>query len=195
MTHITNIGAGIFSKVLFETVKFAGTSFDTTAATYAADFATGVEPVAGMTTAANSFTEIPDMREAPSFGVPPSLVNVPIFGSKTSRQVQGQADPTNIEISINYVPAKWVKTALGQFVGSGDNYLFAVVLANAPPGGGALSDYPIASTGVGRVDNSITYFLGEIAAIQFTPNLTDSNQATVTIALKSDFSELKTIDA
>ena len=191
MAHINNIGAGLFSKVLFETTAFSGTF--SAATDYKANFATAIEPSGAITAADNSFTEIADMREAPSFGVPPSLVNVPNFGSKTSRQVQGQADPTNIEVSINYVPSKWTNGGLGKFVGSGANYLFAVVLANAQPGGGALTDYVISAGSLGRVQNSITYFVGEIAAIQFTPNLTDSNQGTVTIALKSDFSQLMTV--
>ena len=190
MAHITNIGAGIFSKVLFEVSEFTAT-FTTAATNYENNFNLA-EPVSeAIPTSDNSFTEIPEMREAPSFGVPPSLVNVPNFGSKTSQQVQGQADPTNIEISINYAPIQWTQARLGQFVGDDKNHLFAVVLANAQPGGGELSDYQLTSA-LG-VPNSITYFVGQIAAVQFQPNLTDSNQATVTIALRSDFSELKTV--
>ena len=196
MAHINSIGAGIYSRVLFETSAWEATF--SVSADQKAHFATALVPPekaadSDITPADNSFTEVADMREAPSFGTPPSLVNVPNFGSKTSRQVQGQADPTNLEISINYIPQKWTNGGLGQFIGDGKDHLFAAILANAIPGGGGLADYAISSGGVGRVQNSITYFVGELAAIQFTPNLTDSNQGTVTIALKSDFSQLMTV--
>ena len=154
-----------------------------------------------------NFTYIPNMREAPSFGVPPSLVNVPEFGSKTSRQVQGQADPTNIEVSINYVPELWSDDRLGGVVGDANSYLMAIVLANAEPAGYALSGTgtngatvaadtgtkPIVGWSSGSltndIGNSIVFFVGEMSSLQFTPNLTDANQATVTVALKSSFSD------
>ena len=161
-----------------------------------------------------NFTSIPNMREAPSFGVPPSLVNVPEFGSKTSKQVQGQADPTNIEVSINYVPELWSNDRLGGVVGDSNSYLMAVVLANAEPAGYALSGtgtngattatdtddtligWVTTSGGsvTNDIQNSIVFFVGEMSSLQFTPNLSDANQATITVALKSSFSEPYTFD-
>ena len=165
--------------------------------------------IANRATQWGNFTYIPNMREAPSFGVPPSLVNVPEFGSKTSKQVQGQADPTNIEISINYIPELWSDDRLGGVVGDANSYLMAIVLANAEPGGYALSGS--GTNGATRAqdrtntlvgwdgtnplpapDNSIVFFVGEMSSLQFTPNLTDANQATITVALKSSFSDLFT---
>ena len=163
-----------------------------------------------------NFTYIPNMREAPSFGVPPSLVNVPEFGSKTSKQVQGQADPTNIEVSINYVAELWSNDRLGGVVGDTNSYLMAIVLANAEPAGYGLSGSgtngatvdgdtgttpatkPIigwsSSAVTNNIENSIVFFVGEMSSLQFTPNLTDANQATITVALKSSFSDPYTFD-
>ena len=153
------------------------------------------------------YTYIPNMREAPEFGVPPSLVNVPEFGSLTSKQVQGQADPTNIEVAINYVPAYWTDDKLSGMI-DGKSRLMAIVLANAEPAGYALAGRgtngatvaspaadatPIvgwASSAVANnVQNSIVFFVGEFSALQFQPNLADANQATLTVALKSSFSD------
>ena len=98
--HINSIGAGIYTRLLFETGTVTAESF-VEATDYRSRFATWASPGSDITAAANTFSAVPDMREAPSFGVPPSLVNVPGFGSATSKQVQGQADPTNIEVAIN----------------------------------------------------------------------------------------------
>ena len=193
MAHINSIGAGIYSRVLVAVSEFAGT-FDADT-DYKGNFASLAanrnDPDNAITVAANAFLPIPEMREAPSFGVPPSLVNVPNFGSATSKQVQGQADPTNIELAINYVPRQWIKNELGAFVNDGKDHLMAVVLMNSAP---ETSDFVLTSASIGSgVQNSIVYFVGSLAAIQFQPNLADSNQGTVTIALKSEFGELHTV--
>ena len=201
MAHIVSIGAGIYSRLLVETVPtrsdanprtgsgLANTEAFSRTADYKGGFVTADSPGGTVAKAAGGFTWIPNMREAPSFGVPPSLVNVPNFGSATSKQVQGQADPTNIELAINYVPQEWVRDRLGQFVNDGEDHLMAIVLLNsAPP-----ADFVLTSASVGNVPNSFVYFVGSIAAIQFTPNLADSNQGTVTIALKSEFSDPQTL--
>ena len=43
------------------------------------------------------------------------------------------------------------------------------------------------AAGLGTVENSQWFFLGKLEAQQVTPNLTDSNTATVTITLQSRF--------
>ena len=258
MTHISSIGAGIFSRLLVN-VHPIGTQLSNNDGTFGhadiKDYPVSVSSRTGQLTSANatlgeyftrlqepgsaidvdgsdvkprtargvvqsansnagrwgSYTYIPNMREAPSFGVPPSLVNVPEFGSTNSKQVQGQADPTNIELAINYVPSYWTGDSLGGLQ-DGKDRLMAIVLANADPEG----DYGLAglaalgattatdtdtivgwtASGGGAVQhniqNSIVFFVGELSALQFTPNLADANQATLTIALKSSFSETRT---
>ena len=141
MAHISSIGAGVFSDL---SVAAPSTEL-TTAAIAALDeasefqalFATEVPSVGG-TVGPNTFVRVRNVREFPSMGTPPNVVNVPVFGSKTSQQIQGQADAPSMEITLNYVPAEWADDTgniLGKMVGDGKQHIFRFTLLNAEPTG------------------------------------------------------------
>ena len=193
MAHINSIGAGMFSdlSVAFPTSDFSSAAIAAldTAAEFQAIFATEIDTVGG-TKAANTFVRIKDVREFPAMGTPPNIVSVPTYGSKTTRQIQGQADAPQMEININYVPANWAKEAgnlLGNAVGDGIQRIFRFTLMNAQPTASGATQYASTVGGIGTVQNSQYYWAGKIEALLVNPQLTDANTATVTITVQSDF--------
>lgn len=194
MSHITAIGAGIFSDM-----SIACPATDLTPAAIAALdtdiefqalFANAIESIGG-TKAAGTFVRIKNVRSFPAMGVPPNVVNVPGFGSKTSQQIQGQSDAPSMEITMNYVPAEWAKTAgniLGNMVGDGKQYCFRFTLLNDEPTGlTTATKYASTAGGVGTVGNSQYYWIGKLDALLVNPQLTDANTATLTITIQSAF--------
>ena len=203
MPHINSIGAGMFSDLSmalpatpFTSAVFTevtpgelhlelGDHFDTKrASTYASANATG------------DFVRIENVREFPSMGTPPNIVNVPVYGQATSQQIQGQADAPSIELTLNYVATDWASgTKLGDAVGDGNQYLFRFALLNSEPASYTTIRADVAagdgiggSTGDGTAtNNSVYYWLGKVEALSVSPQLTDSNTATVTISIQSDF--------
>jgi len=174
MAHISSIGAGVFSAM----------AVNTTAITDLSTVDTLSELVAKFTTNAD-FTEIKNVREFPQIGTPANIVNVPVYGQKQSSQVQGQADAPTLELTINYVPSEWTPTtALGALVGDGKVYAFQFSLLNAKPAG---LNTTAGTSGVGSVDNSNFYWVGKVEALLVSPNLTDANQATLTLSIIGDF--------
>jgi len=183
MSHISSIGAGLFSDLSVCRETYSGTvPADATAwqALFAAELANG----AAVTAAVGEFTRIKNVREYPAMGTPPNVVNVPVYGSKTSQQIQGQADSPSMEITMNYVGTDWQKTAnyLGNLVGDGKQYAFRFSLLNAEPPG-----YASAAAGLGQVENSQYFWIGKLEALVVNPQLTDANTATVTITVQSAF--------
>jgi hypothetical protein len=189
MAHITSIGAGMFSDMAVAVPQTQMTSAQLsaldTATEFQALFADEIQSVGG-TKATGTFTRIKNVREFPSMGTPPNIVNVPVYGSKTSQQIQGQADAPSIELTVNYVPADWAAgSILGDAVGDGKQYVFRFVLMNAEPI--AYSSEATATQGIGSVANSQYYWVGKIEALQVNPQLTDANTATVTVSIQSEF--------
>lgn len=190
MAHIASIGAGMFSDMAVATpaTDFTQSTLSAldTAAEFQALFATEIQTNGG-TKAAGSFVRMKNVREFPSMGTPPNIVNVPVYGSKTSQQIQGQSDAPSIELTINYVPADWASgTILGNMVGDGKQYVFRFALLNAQP----LSYASVSGTpasGIGSVQNSQYYWVGKVEALQVNPQLTDANTATITISIQSQF--------
>jgi hypothetical protein len=185
MTHITSIGAGLYSdlSVCRETVASLPADESAWKALFADELANG----AAVTAATGEYTRIKNVREFPSMGTPPNIVNVPVYGSKTSQQIQGQADAPTMEITVNYVGTDWQDAAnwLGSMVGDGKQYAFRFSLLNSEP-----ANYDsTASTGMGTggVENSQYFWLGKLEAIQINPQLTDANTATITISVQSEF--------
>jgi len=87
-----------------------------------------------------------------------------------------------MEITLNYVPTQWASgTPLGDLVGSGEQCVFRFALLNSAPSGG----YASSAGGLGTTQNTYWYFLGKIDSLLVTPNLADSNQATIAITLQS----------
>lgn len=187
MTHIDSIGAGIYSDLAFSVDStFSPSSIPSTASGWAAFFGSLVTYNSAVVTA-GSFKRITDIREFPQMGTPPNIVNVPSYGSKTSKQVQGQADAPTFEVTLNFIPEYWQQTAsyLGAYVGNGTMYPFRFALLNAVP-----ANYLSTATtgmGTGGVKNTVYYWAGKLEALQINPQLTDANQATLTISIQSDF--------
>jgi hypothetical protein len=187
MAHLTSIGAGMFSDMSVASPATDLTAAQITAmnteALFVAAFATEITAVGG-TEAAGTFIRIQNVREFPSLGIPANIVNVPRFGARTSSQVQGQADAPSIELTLNYVAADWAKGAtqlLGSMVGDGVVRAFRFAMLNSPP-----TSFESKSTGLGTVPNSEFYFTGKVEALVYNPQLTDANQATLTISMLSE---------
>jgi hypothetical protein len=188
MAHISSIGAGMFSDLSIA-VPSSNPIFATldTAAEFQALFATEIAS-AGGTKGANTFVRVADVREFPAMGTPPNVVNVPVYGQKTSQQIQGQADAPNMEITLNFIPANWAKEAgniLGNMVNDGNQYVFRFTLMNAESTGSGATKFASTSAGVGTVQNSQYYWVGKLDALQVNPQLTDANTATITLTLQS----------
>lgn len=186
MAHINSIGAGMFSDlsvckdgavlsaVLPKIANGTVGSADFFAGFAAADFT------------ATTALRITNVREFPAMGTPPNVVNVPVYGSATSQQIQGQADAPSMELTLNYIAADWASgTTLGELVGDGNQYIFRFSLLNSKPEG--VEGYASSATGLGDVQNSQYFWVGKIEALQVTPQLTDANTATITITIQSDF--------
>lgn len=194
MAHITSIGAGLYSdlSVAMPTTQLTAAALAAldTASEFQALFATEVNAVGG-TKAANTFVRIKDVREFPAMGTPANIVNVPVYGSKTSRQIQGQADAPSLELTLNYVASDWADDAtslLGTAVGDGNIYVFRFALLNTEPTGSTTATrYSSTTAGLGVVQNSQYFWYGKIEALLVTPQLTDANTATLTLSMQSDF--------
>ena len=186
MAQITSIGAGLFTDI-----SIAAPSTDLSASALAAlDTAAefqalfGAETTsAGGTKGVATFVRITNVREFPSIGTPPNIVNVPVYGSKTSQQIQGQSDAPTIELTLNYVPSEWAaETILGDMVGDGIQRVLRFTILNAEP-----DSYETGAAGIGSVQNSQFYWVGKVEALLVSPSLTDSNTSTVTISVQSAF--------
>jgi len=196
MTHLSTIGAGMFTdlSVAVPAVDLSATAaaaINPSEAVLTAAFATETAAVGG-TKAAGAFIRIQDIREFPGMGTPANLVNVPRFGARTSAQVQGQADNPNVELTLNYVAANWAKGAdktLGNLVGDGVARYFRVAMLNTQP-----PAYGSKAAELGAIPNSLFYFIGKLETLVYTPQLTDANQATLTISMISELQGAFTID-
>lgn len=267
MAHITSIGAGIYSDLSYgvESENFSTPTVSVELA-YKNAFAHVLNNGSAVTAATNGgeFRRVVDVREFPQMGTPPNIVNVPVYGSKISRQVQGQADAPAFEVTLNYIPQDWQVTANyhGFYVGDGKSYPFRFSLLNALPSDYVSTDvasagtitsgttngttltvtgvtgtiavgmglsgtaaageivrqltttdagqllgkagtylvsssltsasitgasYAGANMGTGTVGNSQYFWTGKFEALQINPQLTDANQATLTISIQSDF--------
>lgn len=192
MAHITALGAAMFAHMAvavpatpIPTATLAGYS---TAGEFDPLFATEI-PSQGGVRGPGTFVVLGNVREFPAIGTPANVVKVPEYGSKTSKQIQGQADPTNMELKLNYVPANWAKDGLallGGMVGDGKTYALRFSLLNVDSTGTGATKLASSATGLGTVENTNFYYLGRIEAIQVTPNLTDTTQATLTLTLQSE---------
>jgi len=196
MSHINSIGAGLFSdmSIAMPASDPVFANLDT-AAEFQALFATEEASVGG-TPGTNTFVRVDNVREFPSMGTPPNIVNVPVYGSRTSQQIQGQSDAPSIELTLNLVSTDWAAgTLLGDAVGDGNQYVFRFALMNAEPTGTGVTKYASTTAGVGTVANSQYYWVGKVEALLVNPQLTDANTATVTISVQSDFFGAYTNDA
>jgi len=178
MAHISSLGAGVFTYL----DVFTGTiPNDTdTAAEIAALFVGGTPGTADAT-----HIRMPSVREFPSVGTPANIVNVPVYGQKTSSQVQGQSDSPSLEVTVNYVAADM--TDIHDLIGTNLAVRFMMAASAVTEDQGA--DATLA------IENTEFYFLGKIEAILVNPALTDAVTATVTLSTQSDFFGPATIAA
>lgn len=187
MTHLSSIGAGVFSdlSICVDSAEIAAALASPTEANLKLAFATELANGSAPTAGTGEFIRIKNVREFPAMGTPPNVVNVPGYGSKTSSQIQGQADAPSMELTLNYVGTDWQKTAnyLGMMVGDGTKRLFRFTLMNSQPSGYISTN---GAGGVGTVENSQYYWFGKIEALQVAPQLTDANTATITITIQSE---------
>jgi hypothetical protein len=192
MAHITSIGAGLFSGLAVANPSSAPTFANLdTQSEFDALFATE-----NSTPGVNTFVRFSEVREYPPIGTPPNIVNVPTYGQKTSKQIQGQSDAPSMEITVNFVPSEWATgTQLGGMVGDGLQHVFRFCLLNTEPTGTGATKYASISAGLGTVPNSCWYWIGKIEALQVNPQLTDANTATVTISVQSAFYGAYTVAA
>ena len=173
MSHIASITAGIYTSIAFNPTAVISVAAADTAAELIALFA--VAP-----------TEIANVREFPELGTPANIVNVPVYGQKTSVQVQGQADAPTMEFTLNYVPADTV--ALQALVGNGQLYAFQISLTSQEPS----NLMQVAATGIGapvasiNTNNTVFNFLGKFESFLVTPSLTDSTQAKITLSMQTE---------
>jgi hypothetical protein len=192
MAHIQSIGAGVFSDLSIATpATTPNFAILDTAAEFADLFENEIQSVGGIA-AAGAFVRVKNVREFPSMGTPPNIVNVPTYGQKTSQQIQGQSDAPNLEITMNFVASDWADgTVLGKMVGDGKQYVMRFSLLNAEPpsykskGAGNLGG--TSASGAGSVENSVWYWVGKVEAIVVNPQLSDANTATITLSLQSKF--------
>jgi hypothetical protein len=162
-----------------------------TAAEFQALFTSEIANLGG-TPATGAFVRFSNIRSFPAMGTPPNIVKVPVYGQKMSRQIQGQADAPNMEITVNYVGADWANdgtSLLGSMVGDGKQYVFRFTLLNSTPTVNATAALTWASIagGLGTTENSQYYWYGKIEAIMVTPQLTDANTATLALTVQSNF--------
>ena len=187
MGHITSIGAGLFSDLAVHNHTTSLAAVDTQAE-FDALFATETD-----TPATGTFSRIKNVREFPSMGTPPNIVNVPVYGSKTSQQIQGQSDSPTMEITINYVASLWSNASvLGSMVGDGKQHAFRFALLNAEPASyasttGGLGTAKGGTAGNPACENTYYYWIGKLEAMLVNPQLTDANTATITISVQSAF--------
>jgi len=169
MAHISSLGAGIFTYLdVFTGTIPAGTD---TSAEYAALYASG--------TPGTDVLRMPSVREFPSIGTPANIVNVPVYGQKTSSQVQGQADAPSLEVTVNYIAEDM--TAFHALI-DGNPKVFRFMMAATP-----VTEAEATGQATLAIDNTEFYFTGKVEAILVNPALTDATTATITLSAQTDF--------
>ena len=175
MAQISDIGPTLFARLDYAP-GLTPSAFETLAGMTAVMQYTTLSGTSNFGTPGN-VSQVPNVREFPSFGTPANIVNVPVYGSTTSRQIQGQADFPAFEFTLNYVPSQ--HAAISALVGGGATQLFRLRLSN---NSAANVSTPVP---VGATEASEFYFQGTIASLEVTPSLSDSMQATMSVAISS----------
>jgi len=137
MAHISTLGAGVFSdfSIARPATDFTATTLATltTQANWQALFGDTIN-IQTDVTGVNTFVQLPAVREFPSMGIPANIVNVAQYGSRNSKQVNGQPDSPTIEITVNYTSQDWdTSKRLGEILGNGKSYAFRFSLLNQQP--------------------------------------------------------------
>jgi hypothetical protein len=175
-----NIGAGTFSALAFH---------NTEVNTMPADEA-GLK---ALFAAPADFVEVPNIRDLPdNIGTPANIVKVPEYGRATTLSIGAQPDAPDLELTINYVASKWAPgTDLMDMIDKKTPTVFQLALLNAEPAGLATTTD---GSGLDSVDNTLFYFLGRMESLLVSPSREDSNTATVSLSVLSDFEGPFTVD-
>jgi hypothetical protein len=191
MAHIDSISAAMFTSLAVT----VGTVTPDQFATHVSDAANGdavtlFNTVASLANATSGCTYFKNVKEFPAIGTPANIVKVPTYGSKTSKQVNGQADLNNMELTVNFIPGNWSDDKLNGFnelkIGDNKLHMFRFTLqAEAPQDFGSNADIK-ANSSLAAIQHSSYYFLGKLEAIEVTPSLTDAMTAKVTISIQSE---------
>lgn len=190
MTHISTIGAGLFSdlSIALPSAAISRTTFLGYNELALTDLFMSAIASDGGSKGTKTYCRFANVREFPALGTPPNIVNVPLYGSKTSQQIQGQSDSPSMELQLNFIATDWSSASLlGACVGDGNGYAFRFALVNSEPTGGYGSEATVKNTELAMVDNSLYFWYGKVEALQVNPQLTDANTATVTLSIQSAF--------
>jgi hypothetical protein len=192
MAHINSMGVALYTDLAIAIgTSIVPATMDDTG--FKALFATADTGTLDDAAIAGGFVRILNVREFPAMGTPPNIIKVPVFGSKQSQQIQGQADAPSLEITLNYVPSDWSPNAdpvrgLSKFVNDGITRAFRFSLMNSDSAGvTAATKYASLPLGLGTVQNSVYYWTGRMEALLVKPSLTDATTATLTLSMQSDF--------
>lgn len=117
---------------------------------------------------------VSSIREFPSMGTPANVVNVPVYGQETSSQVTGQSDAPSWQFTLNYVPSD--HASLETLRKEATRVGWRVRLSNTEEG----------LKGTASEEYDDFYFVGRVAGFEITPSLSDSLQATLTLAIDGE---------
>lgn len=191
MAHILSVGAAMFTDLAVATgTATANVASSPQPATF--DAAGFQALFATETSGVGAFTRVRNIRDFPSIGTPANIVNVPVYGSRITQTIQGQADAPSLEVTVNYIPNDWTKgatgTALGNMVGDGSSRAWRFTLLQVDSVGATLATkYASIALGLGTVSNSQYFWMGKLESLLVNPNLTDAATATLAFSLQSDF--------
>jgi hypothetical protein len=211
MAHISSLTAVMFSDLSVTTFEVSEADWltlqSTNAVTAAASLGKLFDNKATLATSTSfadhlpattsltnpEFAQITHLKEFPALGTPANIVKVPEYGSKTSKQIQGQADAPSMEITLNYIPSLWAgnkltvgTTAVGPEINDGKLYVFRFTLLGKDPGTYTSSALGGALSGAAGTDHSCFYFLGKLEALEVTSSLTEALTAKLTISAQSE---------
>jgi hypothetical protein len=211
MTHLTSIAAAMFTDLSVAGSAYSVVSGLAVLVANAPAALTSANAQGFFTTATSTvkYLRVPNVRSFPAIGAPANIVNVPVFGQRTSQTVGGQADAPSLEVTVNYVPSEWRKGGatqstfttgtqtvfgdeLANMVGDGNSRVWRMTLLAAAVGSitttASLGTYDSATgSGIAAVANSQFFWIGKLESLLVTPSLTDASTATLAMSIQSDF--------
>jgi len=180
MAHISDLRAGIFTYLDMYTAA-SGLAAADTDAEFKALFVGSTPGTAtsadGAVAGVDTQLSFPSVREFPSIGTPANIVNVPVYGQKTTSQVQGQSDAPSLEVTVNYNATDMAD--LHALVGTQIAFRFMMAAAACTLDERVNTAFATANTSF--------FFKGKIEAILVNASLTDATTATITLSAQTDF--------
>jgi hypothetical protein len=205
MAHLTSIAAAMFTDLSAAVTSCSG-GVAGVSAIPATPSAANFNALFVTATSIPTYLTIGNARSFPAVGAPANIVNVPVFGQRTSQTVGGQADAPSLEVTVNYIPNEWQKgtsastfvnntrsvvgTEYGNMIGDGKARVWRMVLMAAQISitqTASLSNLDGVAGAIGTVANSQFYWLGKLESLLVTPSLTDATTATLAYSVQSDF--------